>query len=360
MDSMSQHTPPFHTFRLGEFRGVELRIHLTTIIAMLVGVWCCEAVYPEAPGTLFGYGMLTWLVAVIWHEFGHLRGLLRCHAQVQKLTLTPLGISYHLRLRSEPQHCFHFAAAGWAMSCIGFALCMSLLWLTDEQLWNDALAQLPELNLMQGTRSLILLKLLIWWHGLMMLNFFPAFPLDGGYALWSLLWPVFGRTAAAQIVTRSMFFSGLAILILAAFFPDALPIAGGFPNWIIPALVGVTLIYAAQFSWTDTWENEYVLPQHRTETNQLSKQIWSWQMNVSITPQVLPEIKSNPAVQPEPMHEKVTNIRLIPEEEMIPDPVLELDHVLERLAIVGFDELSPLEQEFLQRESQRLRRRKHS
>ncbi len=71
-------------------------------------------------------------------------------------------------------------------------------------------------NLLYGSSWIIALKLVAWWNGLLLINIFPALPLDRQY-LGRCVNSVFDRQTAIRIVTRCMLWLSVGLVLMLFF-----------------------------------------------------------------------------------------------------------------------------------------------
>ena len=94
-----------------------------------------------------------------------------------------------------------------------------------------------------ATVWLVGLRLACWINCLLLLNLFPAYPLDGGHALAAVLRPVFGPRAAVMIVGSSAMLAAVGLLIMALVLPqDTRPV----PSWLPLSLFAIFLFFSGK------------------------------------------------------------------------------------------------------------------
>jgi hypothetical protein len=98
-------------------------------------------------------------------------------------------------------------------------------------------------NLFEGDVWLVALRLTCWINCLLLLNLFPAYPLDGGHALAGILRPLFGSRAAVLIVGASAMLAAMGLLVMALLLPvDTRPI----PSWLPLSLFAIFLFFSGK------------------------------------------------------------------------------------------------------------------
>src|ERR1041384_1534158 len=168
------------SIRLGRFAGIDVYLHVTFLL--LVGV--LAFLFWEEGRTVVaavrGVGFyLTLFACVLLHEFGHALTARRYGIQTHDITLLPIGGLARLdRMPDKPMQEFWVALAGPAVNVVIAGAIFAALRLTD------GLAPMDKVGMTGGT----------FWQRLMMVNLFlvgfnllPAFPMDGGRVLRSLL-----------------------------------------------------------------------------------------------------------------------------------------------------------------------------
>jgi Zn-dependent protease len=187
-------------WKVGSFRGVEIRLHVTLLLILPYIVFITLArfdVLAKSAGVLPGelaFGPTAWGVlmavllfsSVLLHEFGHVLVALRQGAKVRSITLMMLGgISDMEEIPSKSGQEFRLAVMGPIVSLALAALGFGVYQLTTEP-------NLTFLSLWFGQVNLVLA----------IFNLLPAFPLDGGRALRSLMASRIGRLRATQVAAR--------------------------------------------------------------------------------------------------------------------------------------------------------------
>ncbi len=146
------------------------------------------------------------MISVLLHELGHVRVALKQEVAVRSVTLMMLGgISEMGQMPKKPYAELRLAVAGPLVSLL---LAGSLL-LASEALSRDTSPNLKLLTLWVGSVNL----------GLGLFNLLPAFPLDGGRALRSMLAARRGIIPATQTAVRlgTFFAAVLGVLGLLSF-----------------------------------------------------------------------------------------------------------------------------------------------
>ena len=219
------------SFPIARIFGTQLRIHVTFFLLIAgFGVWGFRAAGLE--GALFAALFVIALFGcVVLHEFGHALAGRLFGIRTPDITLLPIGGLARLeRMPRNPWHEFVIAIAGPAVN-VAIASAIAVL-----------LALKPEFGVMPGefppaTVPEFIIYLFSANISLVIFNMIPAFPMDGGRVLRSLLATMLPHARATA------FAAGLGQL---------LAIAGGFfaissqePRFIPLALIAIFIFFAA-------------------------------------------------------------------------------------------------------------------
>jgi Zn-dependent protease/predicted transcriptional regulator len=188
-------------FKIGRVSGIPIYLHFTFVLFLLfIGLGGREML----PNLLF---VLSLFACVALHELGHALVALRYDVPVADITLYPIGGIARIERQPEPRQELWIALAGPAVNVvIAGALALILAatgWLEPLNLALDVRGNWAQ-NVMEANIQLALFNLI------------PAFPMDGGRILRSLLsmkMPVERATAIAATVGQTLaILAGLAAL----------------------------------------------------------------------------------------------------------------------------------------------------
>jgi Zn-dependent protease/CBS domain-containing protein len=174
------HTHVPWSWKLGEVSGIAISIHATFLLLV---VWFTLVYWLEVrnvPQVLSGIALLLALFAcVLLHELGHALTAQRFGLKTRQITLLPIGgIATLERLPEDPLQGLWITLAGPAVNiAIVFALLAILL---TTGTWMP----LERISLTNGP---FLQRLMLVNISLLVFNMLPAFPMDGGRALRSVL-----------------------------------------------------------------------------------------------------------------------------------------------------------------------------
>ncbi|MHB9008861.1 MAG: site-2 protease family protein [Limisphaerales bacterium] len=180
------------SFKLGRFLGIDVYVHFTFVLLLgFLGLahWLASRDLGRAiEGVLF---FLSLFLCVLLHEYGHALMARRYGIATVDITLLPIGGLARLeRLPAEPIKEFWIAVAGPAVNVI-IALALAI-GLTLGQQWQP-------LGTLSATDGHFAGRLLFVNVFLVLFNLIPAFPMDGGRVLRSLLAMKLGLPRATAI-----------------------------------------------------------------------------------------------------------------------------------------------------------------
>ena len=168
------------SIKLGRLLGIDVYVHFTFLLLLgFIGVshWMAEqSPAAAANGMLF---FVTLFGCVLLHEFGHALMARRYGIQTRDITLLPIGGLARLeRMPEKPMQEFWVALAGPAVNVV-IAVALAA-WLSLTNSWQP-------LSSLSATSGNLFERLLVANVFLVLFNLLPAFPMDGGRVLRSLL-----------------------------------------------------------------------------------------------------------------------------------------------------------------------------
>ena len=201
---------------LGRWAGIHVRVHVFFILLAIVAFHLAWTKDPQ--GELWLDAVITLailFVSVLLHELGHCFAARRMGGRADQIMLWPLGGLVSINLSHQPQEELVTAAAG---PIVNFLICLltipSLVLVGQDvtSLVNPLAA--PEAQ--EGLTWIYCLELVVWINWLLTLvNLLPAYPLDGGRVLRSLVWQKKGYRTAVVVVARVAKFTAVATWIVA-------------------------------------------------------------------------------------------------------------------------------------------------
>jgi len=250
-----------HALHLGKLFGIDIRIDRSWLVIFVLLTWNLSSVFsglhPDWPPVeavaIALAASLVFFGCVLFHELAHSLVAMRYKLRVRSITLFLFGgVSNIEQEPASPRVEFLTAIAGPAASIvlgIGFfalALAITALSLEDAPTAWNGLARLgPAVTLFA-------------WLGpvniaIGVFNLIPAFPLDGGRVLRSILWAVSGnlRTSTRRVATIGQLFGWLFILtgIAMTFGAHVVFFGTGLASGLWLALIGWFLHGAATQSY---------------------------------------------------------------------------------------------------------------
>jgi stage IV sporulation protein FB len=218
--SLTREAVMLWSINIGRIAGTAIRIHVTFVL-FLVWIWGASYVSGGAAAAWSGLVfMLLLFLCVLLHEFGHIFTARAFGVQTPDVTLLPIGGVARLeRIPEEPGQEFLLAIAG---PLVNVAIALALIVFAGADLSTQRLAAVENAQVSMVDR-LAAVNLFI-----AVFNLIPAFPMDGGRILRSLLALRLGFARATEIsatigqwVAFALGFIGLfsnAMLIFIAIF----------------------------------------------------------------------------------------------------------------------------------------------
>lgn len=229
--------------KLGHLFGVPVGVNISVLfvaglLLVSLGQVSLPAMAPRHPASAYWFaaalGVLAFLASLVAHEMGHSYVAIRNHVRVREVTLWMFGGVAKLEGDADdPGSEFRIAAAGPAMSGVVAVAAGAAAYGVDR---------------LDGSGALV--AVLVWLSAINVVlavsNLLPAFPLDGGRILRSVIWRHRGRKISAtrtaalwgQILSACM----VAVSVWVVF---AVSVYSGL--WIIA--LGLFLFVAARAEW---------------------------------------------------------------------------------------------------------------
>lgn len=197
------------SFKIASLFGIPIKVHVTFLLLLvLIAVHSPqqEAAGSGIPSGLSGVILVVGIFfCVVLHELGHSLVARRFGVQVTDITLLPIGGVAKMRtMPHSPRAEFAIAAAGPATSiAIGV-----LATLAVSQIYG-----MQEFDTLATGNAPILVLLAVINFVLAVFNLAPAFPMDGGRILRSLLWSRLGFIKATKVAATIGQFLAIALFI---------------------------------------------------------------------------------------------------------------------------------------------------
>ncbi len=331
---------------LARWRRFELRIHISLVLLALIAI--AYSFETETPFGLLLLGAL--LLSLIVHEAAHAWVAIRLGGEVRRVVLGPQGglESPHVPDEPEPQICTAMAGpvAHLSLTVIGTAV-LAAMGDKSELLRLFNPANLQDAGALDTDHFVTFMRSLVWVNWLLfLLNWIPAYPFDGAPTLRALLWPVVGRRTAVVITSR-VALAVAALLVVGGVATRLLAGDTPFPAWTTLVMLGLFVAVSSQRDlllsrWLSQEHDEFALPHGIDDTIDES---WLAEDSESM---VLVEQHHD---QLRERYERQRKAQEAYEDARV-------DDILARIHNGGIDHLSPEDQAFLQRASQRYRSRR--
>jgi Zn-dependent protease len=184
------------SFRIARIMGTDVKVHFTFLILIAyLYVTTRSSAGAEAALEITGF-FLALFVCVLLHEFGHILMARRFGIRTPDVILLPIGGLARLeRLPEKPRQEFWIAVAGPAVTLVialGISLYVRHLGLPLVWPWPFDLPTDTGFWQLLGATNVALLAF----------NLIPAYPMDGGRVLRSLLAARLGMVKATRIAAR--------------------------------------------------------------------------------------------------------------------------------------------------------------
>jgi len=224
--------------KIGRLAGIPISIHPLWLVIVALITWSLGSTYyPDevsgiAPAAAYGLGLASALLlfaSILLHELGHAVVARRYGVEIEGIELWLLGgVAKMKGAAHRPEEELRFALAG---PCVTVVIA-GVFWLAAVALPSstpDAVIALLAYQALINTAILVF-------------NMMPAFPLDGGRVLRSLLWQRTGSferaTARAARVGRGFGYGMVTLGFLGVF--------AGAPGLLWLGLIGLFLIVAGK------------------------------------------------------------------------------------------------------------------
>ncbi len=210
------------SYKIGRVWGIDIKLHM--LFLFWIGMNLLDSGANPAHVLLENILLFG---SVLLHELGHCAGARFMKGEAKEVILWPLGGLAMLRIPNTAKAEFVSTAAG---PMVNLLLC--------------GLAAIPLAFLGQSVNAPAAEGWIVWTlkvnAALFLFNVVPAYPMDGGRILRSILWPLLGWRRATLVATVTAMVFGVAFLGL------AVRLGGGAT--MILALIGVMVLMA---SWRE-------------------------------------------------------------------------------------------------------------
>lgn len=333
---------------LGVWLGAPVRIHVTLVIVLVLGVgWAVQA-----DTLLVGLALAVYFASLLLHEAAHTVAASRVGGGVDQVVLGPVGGLRDPIMPGDPESRVFVSMTGplshLAMVVLGSCyLAMqsdpslpALFFLTpfDASFQTLSTADQPLIHLAR-------MAVCVNWP-LFLLNLLPAYPFDGGAALKAWLTKWLGEDLAAIATFRLASLLGLS-LVCVSFLNHEVIASGAIPTHALLASLGVMILFSARrdsLVTSDETKHSFDLASHLAGSHLNNHSSGGWYGGYE-DQMVLVETRNSSLEQESPEAETVCDERVV-------------DEVLAKLHAEGLERLTDQERSLLERASEHYRRRR--
>ena len=339
------------SINLGRWHGIHVRLHAFFLLFAVFTLYLSTR-KPDHGLALYGLISLGILfLSVLAHEIGHCLAAARVGGSADQIVIGFLGGLTQSAVPHEPQAELITALAGPVVNVFICLITAPIILAGGDNLLG-LLRPLEPDGVVDGLPWLIPIKLTFWLNWLLVLAnlVLPAFPLDGGRILRSVLWRAFDYRTSVLCVAWVAKFVALSMAIVAAWFFHAGDSNGLVPAWVPLSLLAIFLFFSAKQEASRLDEREF------------EDELFSYDFSQGYT-----SLERNPdgshRSSAGPLRRWVDSRRearrrrqqLVEQEEE-----RRVDEILARLHEGGMQQLSPKERALLERVSVRYRNRQRS
>jgi len=180
------------SYKIGEYKGIPVKVHATFLIII---IWVAVSHWMQDQNlamTLQGIAFVLALFGcVVLHEFGHALMAQKYNIRTRDITLLPIGGVARLeRMPDDPRQELWVALAGPAVNVVIAAIIF---------FWLQFTLTFEPISKLSMTSGSFFERLMVVNVFLVVFNMIPAFPMDGGRVLRSLLAMRMDYARATQI-----------------------------------------------------------------------------------------------------------------------------------------------------------------
>lgn len=226
-----------NSLHLGTYWNIPVKVHWSFTLLLLFVIYTAYSLGLKLSQSVgfIAYIMLLFL-CVILHEYGHALTARRFGVVTRDIIISPIGGVARLEsIPDHPKHEFLIAAAGPLVNIVIGGILTILLALFSSRI-------LPEVNYYRFDDPIEFVRYIAAMNlALFIFNLIPAFPMDGGRILRSLLAAKLGKVKATKIA------SGIGRVLAIGFV-----IFGIFNQQLILAFIGLFIFMMAGQEYTQT------------------------------------------------------------------------------------------------------------
>jgi Zn-dependent protease len=191
------------SLRLIRLWGIDVHVHWSWFVVAVYSVSTRVPGYTSPVWALLEY--LALFLIVLLHEFGHALACRQVGGSADQIVLWPLGGVAYVNPPARPGATLWSIAAGPLVNVVLLPVFIGLFMVAQA---FGLLEENPDLVVF--LRTLVIMDLL-----LLAFNLLPAYPLDGGQILRSLLWYPLGKARSLLVATVVGLAGGVALAALA-------------------------------------------------------------------------------------------------------------------------------------------------
>ncbi|MBE0429037.1 MAG: site-2 protease family protein [Thermoleophilia bacterium] len=178
------------SFKIGSAFGIELRMHITFFLIVLFAAYIWGVLFERGyQGAVYGAALISVLFAcVVIHELAHSLMAIHYGGQVSSITLLPIGgVSLLKNMPEDPMKELVVSVVGPMTNVVIGFLLIPLLYLIPDPVGGPWGAY-ADVDLFTGISVQAFISYLLFINFVLaFFNMVPAFPLDGGRVLRSIL-----------------------------------------------------------------------------------------------------------------------------------------------------------------------------
>ncbi len=238
------------SLNLGRWYGVHVRLHAFFLLFAVFTLYLMTAkdlgpARDPGQGLVYGLMLLGILFfSVLAHEVAHCLAAFRVGGSADQIVIWPFGGLAQPHVPHEYQHELITAVAGPMVNLLICLLVAPLVKWFQPDVWGLFSPLNPD-ELIEGGVWPVLLKLTLWLNWMLVLvNLLPAFPLDGGRVLRSILWRWFDYRTAVLVVTWGAKFIAAGLCVMAwCKWGESTSLV---PSWVALLLLAMFLFFSAK------------------------------------------------------------------------------------------------------------------
>jgi Zn-dependent protease len=349
---MDDHLPS--SLHLGRWWGVRLRLHYLSVVfglVLLYGLWATTPAAARSDALISGVVALGVLAAcVLLHQMGHILVARQWGLAPGEMTICPWGECRRWPMVDDPRRELVVLAAGPVTNLAGSLLSLVVL----LALGRRSLVELFVPNQLVFHSGALhpapLAQCALWINWCVMLvNFLPAFPFDGGRMLQAAvlrLWPQAGNAEAFLTVARLGRLTALGLL-LAAILVGSYPLAPQLPAWLALGLLSSLIFF---------FSNADLMPTEADDEGDETTLGYDFSAGYTSLEQSVQKTSTNTQtgmVRQWILRRRAERKRLRRQREMHEDG--KVDQILQRVHHFGLGSLSRAERRLLRRAGERYR-----